>query len=93
MKVDICGIPHEIIEAKDTFDLDTHFGQIDYKTCRIYINEDMPSTIKKVTVCHEIVHGILAHIGRDDLSNDEVLVSSLGNAVAQAFDIRFLEEE
>ena len=92
MKVNICGIPHEIIEAKDTFDLDTHFGQIDYKSCRICINEDMPSAIKKATICHEIMHGILVHIGRGDLSNDEVLVTSLGNTVAQTFNIKFMGE-
>ena len=31
MRVNICGIQHEIIEMDDNFDLDCHFGQIDYK--------------------------------------------------------------
>ena len=38
------------------------------------------------------MHGILVHIGRGDLSNDEVLVTSLGNAVAQTFNIKFMGE-
>lgn len=28
MIVNICGIPHKVIEIEDNFDLDVHFGQI-----------------------------------------------------------------
>lgn len=38
-----------------------------------------------------MMHGILFHIGREDLSNDETLVQSLGNAISQAFEIREME--
>ena len=88
MKVNICGIPHTVKYVKDIFDYDTHFGQINYKEAEILINEDATDEIKKEVLCHEIVHGILIHIGRNDLSNDETLVQALGNAINQAFVVR-----
>lgn len=91
--VNICGVPHNIILAKDNFDYDTHFGQIDYKKCEITINDALPAVAKQETICHEIVHGIFIHIGREDLSNDEQLVQSLANAINQTFDIRFFNTE
>ena len=37
MIVNICGIPHKVVECEDRFDVDIHFGQIDYKACEIRI--------------------------------------------------------
>jgi hypothetical protein len=37
------------------------------------------------TITHEIIHAILVHIGRSDLSEDETFVQALGNAVYQTF--------
>ena len=93
MKVNICGIPHKIISAKDNFDCDVHFGQIDYKKCEITVNEDLSAAAREETICHEIIHGIFIHIGREDLSNDEHLVQSLANAINQSFDIRIMDEQ
>lgn len=88
MKVNICGIPHTVIECADNFDVDTHFGQIDYKTCEIRINKNISYESKKETLCHEVVHGILVHLGYAELSQDEQFVQALGNAIYQVFDIR-----
>ena len=88
MKVKICGISHEIIECEDKFDVDAHFGQIDFKTCEIRINKDMTPEAKEETICHEMVHGILVHLGYSEQSNDETFVQALGNAIYQSFDIR-----
>lgn len=88
MIVNICGIPHKIIFCKDNFDLDTHFGQIDYKKCEILINEDLSPEAQEETICHEIVHGILVHLGYTEQSQDETFVQALGNAIYQSFDIR-----
>lgn len=92
MKVNICGLPHEIIETKDNFNTDCHMGQIDYKDLTIRINEDMPTIAKEETICHEMIHGILVHLGYMDLSNDEQLVQALGNAVYQGFEIKSIVE-
>lgn len=91
MKVNICGILHKVIECEDKFDLDTHFGQIDYKTCEIRINKDMSEEAKTETLCHEMIHGILVHLGYSDQSQDEQFVQALGNAVYQSFEIKAKE--
>lgn len=88
MKVNICGIPHKVVEYEDKFDIDCHFGQIDYKECEIRINKDMAEEVKKETICHEMIHGIFVHLGYSDYANDEQLVQALGNAIYQGFDIR-----
>ena len=66
MTVNICGIPHTVVECEDKFDMDCHFGLIDYKACEIRINKDLTKASKKETVCHEMVHGILIHLGYQD---------------------------
>lgn len=88
MKVNICGIEHSVIECEDNFNTDTHMGQIDYGSCVIKINKNMPYQLKVATLCHEILHGMLVHIGREDLSNDEQLVIALGNAINNSFKIK-----
>lgn len=92
-KVNICGIPHKVIYCKDIFDIDTHLGMICYKENEIRINEDMSENQKKETLCHEMVHGILIHLGFDDLSNNEQFVQSLGNAIYNSFEIKNVEGE
>lgn len=91
MKVNICGLPHDVVEASNKFDVDLHLGQINYKDLEIVINKEMPEIGKKETICHEMVHGILVHIGRQDLSQDESLVQALGNAIFQGFDIKNID--
>lgn len=88
MKVNICGIPHTVIEKDDTLSLDTHLGLINYAKAEISINKDMPKELKEETLCHEIVHGILIHIGRSEMSEDEIFVQSLANAIYQTFEIK-----
>lgn len=89
MTVNICGIPHEIIEVEDAFKVGgTQFGEITYSDCKIRINEKMTDEMKKEAICHEMVHGIFLHIGRQDLGDSEELVQALGNAICQGFDIK-----
>ena len=90
MKVNICGIPHTVIECDDKFN--AHFGQIDYKACEIRLNKDMTQEAKDETLCHEMVHGIFAHLGYDDYDANEQLVQALGNAIYQGFKVKVVEE-
>ena len=93
MTVNICGISHKVVEWEDRFDVDVHFGQIDYKACEIRINKDMTDASKKETLCHEMVHGMLTHLGYTNYSNDEVFVQSLANAIYQGFEIKIESED
>lgn len=93
MTVNICGIPHKVIECEDKFDVDSHFGQIDYKACEIRINKDMAQENKNETLCHEVMHGIFVHLGFNEYAQDEHLVQALGNAISQSFDIKVVKNE
>lgn len=93
MTVTICGVPHKVVECEDKFNVDTHFGQIDYKTCEIRINKDLTEENKKETICHEMVHGIFIHLGYNDYAQDEQLVQALGNAIYQGFSIKAESED
>lgn len=88
MKVNICGIPHTVIECEDKFDAEIHLGMIDFQRAQIFINSEMSPEMKDATLCHEILHGILTHIGREDLSEQEELVTAMGNAIYQTFSIK-----
>ena len=92
MKVNICGITHKVIECEDSFDIDTHFGQIDFRKAIIKINKDLDNQVKKESICHEVLHGILVHLGYDDLSSDEKFVNAVSNGICQAFSIIDTEE-
>lgn len=92
-KVNICGIPHEIKICEDNFDVDCHFAMIDYKKAEIRVNKDMCDPITTEAICHEMVHGILVHLGYDELSGDERFVQAMGNAIYQGFYIKQFGEE
>lgn len=92
MKISICGVPYEVVEKDDSFSADTvHFGEIEYAKCQIRINKNLTEAGKKETLCHEIAHAIMAHIGRSDLGQDETFVQSLGNAIYQTFEIKTIK--
>lgn len=91
-KVNICGIPYTVKECEDHFDSDCHCGLIIYSECLIKINKNMHEEMKKATLCHEIMHGILLNIGREDLSNDENFVTAIGNAVYATFEVKEVEK-
>ena len=91
-KVNICGIPYTVKECEDHFDSDCHCGLIIYSECLIKINKNMHEEMKKATLCHEIMHGILLNIGREDLCNDENFVTALGNAIYATFEVKEVEK-
>ena len=93
MKVNICGIPHSVIYCEDTIDAgDTRFGQIEYLEAKIKINKNATKELQEETLCHEMVHGILVHIGRQDLNDDENFVQALGNAIFNGFEVKRYDE-
>lgn len=48
MRVNICGVPHEIVYCESNFDTDLHIGQIDYGDATIRINSLLHPQIIKV---------------------------------------------
>ena len=89
MTINICGIPYTVIDLDDNFSADAkHFGQADFLKARIILNKYLAEPIKQETLVHEIVHAILVHIGRPDLSEDETFVQSFANAINQTFELK-----
>lgn len=89
MKVNICGIEHEILHEEDKFDAQqTHFGQINFADAKILINRNIAKSIQEETLCHEVIHGILVHLGYEELNDNEQFVSALSNAICQSFDVK-----
>lgn len=86
--VKICGIPHKIILREDSINVDTHFGQIDYAKCEIKINKDLSREAMEETLVHEILHGILVHLGYNDEAQNEQFVQAVSNAINQTFVLR-----
>ena len=87
-KVNICGIPHTVELCDDNFDIDLHFGQIKYGKALIRINRNVTEELQMQALYHEMLHGILVHIGRVEESQDEQLVQALANAMYQSFELR-----
>lgn len=90
MKVNICGVPYKVkykrvIEEEQAGIAE---GLIVYRKQRIYLRKNMPKEITEETLTHEILHGILTHMGKNELTNDEEFVQGLANAIYQSFRIR-----
>lgn len=90
MKVNICGIPHEvrkvtaINEGSDGITL----GQIDHSKAEIELRSGMPSGLEQSTLFHEVLHGMLVQLGYNSLSEDETFVQGFSNAMYQMFDFK-----
>ena len=91
--VNICGIPHSVILCEDSFDTDLHLGQINYASATIKINKGASEAIQMQSLFHEMLHGMLIQIGRNEESADECFVQSLSNAMYQSFQIKAEEGE
>ena len=89
-EVKICGIPHKIVEKEviEGNGSGTILGQITYSECIIEMRKNQPPELYKQTLVHEIVHGMLVMIGRNELSEDETFVQSLALAISQTFDLK-----
>lgn len=90
MKVDICGLKYKVkeVEVIDEGYEGIVQGRIEYSKQKILLKKKIPKQIKKETLIHEIIHGVLLHIGRTDLTEDEMFVQSLANGLYRTFEIR-----
>lgn len=58
-------------------------GHIRYRECLILIEENMEHQRQALILMHEIIHGIMTHLGIDD--HDEKLVETLGVWLTMVF--------
>lgn len=78
MRVLIGPIAYQVVETELNGNL---CGDIDTMKCRIRIEQSMAPDIKRVTLWHEIVHGILFAAGITDHS--EIQVDALAHGLVQ----------
>ena len=84
IRVDICGIPYQVIEVDSNCRADMSMGRADSKTATITINRDMPKEVKESSLIHEWIHSVLDCTGFGEYSNDEKLVCALQNELYRA---------
>lgn len=87
-EVKICGIPYKIVEEDIVDGSSSYLGMITYSQCTIQIKKGQPPELYTQSLIHEIVHGMLVNIGRNDLSEDETFVQSLAMAINLTFDLK-----
>ena len=87
-EVVICGIPHRVVLCDDNFNVDLHFGQINYEKAEIRINSKATDELQMQSLYHEMLHGMLVLIVRNEESSDESFVQCLSNALYQSFQLK-----
>ena len=94
MTINILGVPFTVEEKEciDTPDEGVTQGLIIYSEAKILIRKGLPKDLKRTVLIHEIVHGMLVQIGRNDLTEDEALVQTLAIAIDQTFQLKGEEE-
>lgn len=90
--VKICGIPYKIIEKECIESSNGRcLGLITYDEGTIEIRKGQQPDYYRQTLIHEVVHGMLVMIGRNELSDDETFVQSLALAISQTFELKIEE--
>lgn len=93
--VKICGVPFEIIDKEviDAYaDGGICLGRISHDKGIIEMRNSLSEGIYMQTLIHEVVHGMLVMIGRNDLSDDETFVQTMALAISQTFNLKEEEE-
>jgi uncharacterized protein YjaZ len=85
-KVKISGIDYSITvaEHKDAGEENFLCGEISYHKTTIYINEEQNDQQRAATLIHEIVHGILYHMG-SEMNDNEKFVEGFASGLHQVF--------
>ena len=87
MTVKICGMEYEVVRVDDPFVSDTA-GQTNFRLLKIEISSTLCEQAWKETLCHEMVHAMLYHLGYSEQTEDEQFVQALANAIYQSFEPR-----
>ena len=84
-EVKIFGETYEVIEQEIIDNMVEKIGLIDHMQNKIYIKKSISEDKKKVTLIHEILHGVLSQLGFDEEHDNEHLIDSLATALYQVF--------
>lgn len=79
----ILGVPYKVRVVPFISRDDLLVGQIDYFQQEILIIEGLSEEMFRVTLLHEILHGIFSQLGFDGEEENEHLIQSLATALFQ----------
>lgn len=80
-KVKIGGIVYEIEKITDLQGKTGEWGHIEYKTCRIALDDSASQQIEDQTLIHEITHGVLVEAGY--INHEEEQADRIGKILYQ----------
>lgn len=83
--INILGVIYTIEEVDTVNKTNPRRGEINYLTNEIKIDKNMPETLKRQVLMHEILHAVFDLLGLDDLGEDEKMVQSIATALHQVF--------
>lgn len=70
-RINILGVVYEIEEVEVVNKCEPRRGEINYLTCKIKLDKNMPLTLKEQVLTHEILHAVFDLLGLDKLAEDE----------------------
>lgn len=80
-KIKILATEYEVEEVEQIDKYERLLGQINYEEQRIKIDKSISEDMKKETLIHELLHGILEKLGYTDLNEDEQKVHSIASTM------------
>ena len=83
--VNILGVIYTVEEVDVGNKVEPRRGEINYLTNEIKIDKNMPLSLKKQVLMHEILHAVFDLLGLDELTENENLVQSIATALHQIF--------
>lgn len=76
-KLKILATEYKVEEVEQIDKYQRLLGQIEYTEQTIKIDKNISEDMKKETLIHEILHGILEKLGYEELNEDEQKVHSI----------------
>lgn len=83
--VNILGITYKVIEVDVVNKNEPRFGELNFATSEIRIDQELPDEKKIQVLMHEILHGIFDGLGMEELCKDERSVQSIATALCCIF--------
>ena len=83
-EIKILGLTYKIEEVAVVNKTEALWGQIDHQEQVIKIDADMSDERKGQTFMHELLHGVLAELGYDELNENENAVQSISATLYHA---------
>jgi hypothetical protein len=81
VKIGVSDYDVQLVESVSKDEL--LLGQIDYQNLSIRVDKDYPILTQKITLLHEIVHGLFHELSEDELRGNEKLVDQLARLLYQ----------